>query len=272
MTVGTYKSSVDPGLAASEQLSPEGIELQRKITALQDLKSKLADQELELATVRGELVAFQRHYLERVGPLYARLDELTARIARLRYRRRPRDEAAQRAVEEAEAQAEQSAQAVDELQPSQSGGKFEPSETLGKAYRAAARKLHPDLTMDEAEKARRKRVMSELNQAYEDCDEARIRRILDDWRVSPDQVQGEDTAAELVRVIRTIAMVERRLATIRDEIEALHQSDLYQLKAQVDDAAEAGRDLLAEMAKQLKHRIRDAAQTLESLGEEEAVG
>ena len=33
--------------------------------------------------------------------------------------------------------------------------------------------------------------MAEINKAYEECDEERIRQILDEWRVSPDQVEGE---------------------------------------------------------------------------------
>lgn len=256
------------GGAGFAGMSPEEVELERKRAALVELELELADLELELATLRGELMTFQRAYMDRVGRLYAELDALNAQIAELASRRKPRDAAARQAAESAKSQAQESAQAVDDVAVGAGERRFEPSETLGKVYRDAARKLHPDLTTDEVERSRRKRVMAEVNEAYEQGDEARIRQILDGYRMSPDQVQGEDTAAQLIRAIRTIAMVEKRMAAIRDEIAAIGESDLSRLKSQVDEAAEAGRDLLAEMAMGLKERIREARQTLETLVEE----
>ena len=82
--------------------------------------------------------------------------------------------------------------------------------------------------------------------------------ILDEWRVSPDQVEGEDTAAELVRVIRTIALVQKRLAVIKHEIEELLQGELASLKNQVEEAAARGQDLLAEIAGRLDAQIDQA--------------
>jgi hypothetical protein len=121
------------------------------------------------------------------------------------------------------------------------------------------------LTTDPNEKTSRQKVMAEINKAYEECDEERLRQILDEWRVSPDQVQGEDTAAKLVRVIRTIALAQKRLAALKDEIEALRQGELSQLKSQVEEATAAGRDLLAEMAARVTERIDEAKTRFESL-------
>jgi hypothetical protein len=42
------------------------------------------------------------------------------------------------------------------------------------------------------------------SEAYAECDEERIRRILWNWQASPDSVEGEGSAAELVRVIRKL--------------------------------------------------------------------
>ena len=52
---------------------------------------------------------------------------------------------------------------------------------------------------------------------------------------------------------------------IKDEIEALGQGELSQLKSQVEEATAAGRDLLAEMAAQVNERIDEAKTRLESL-------
>ena len=54
-----------------------------------------------------------------------------------------------------------------------------------------------------------------------------IKQILDQWRSSPEHVRGDDTAAQLVRVIREIAQVRKRLDAIKTEIEELAQAELY---------------------------------------------
>jgi hypothetical protein len=190
---------------------------------------------------------------------------LEAQIADAEFRRKPSDDSARKNAENARTRARESAQAVDDVGPDTPNRRFEPSERLGKLYREAARRLHPDLTTDPNEKARRQKVMAEINRAYEECDEERLRQILDEWRVSPDQVEGEDTAAKLVRAIRTIALVQKRLAAIKDEIEALRQGELSQLKSQVEEAATAGRDLLSEMADRVNDRIDQAKTRLDFL-------
>lgn len=250
---------------AAARLTPEEVELGRKQAELREMQSALADRELELANLRGELVAFERRYIHEVGHLYAQLDGLEAQIADAIFLRKPRDDSARKNAENARTRAQESAQAVDDVGPDTSNRPFEPSERLGKLYREAARRLHPDLTTDPKEKARRQKVMAEINRAYEECDEERIRQILDDWRVSPDQVEGEDTAAELVRAIRTIALVQKRLAAITKEIADLGRSELSQLKSQVEEAAAAGRDLLSEMAGRVNDQIDEAKTSLESL-------
>jgi len=203
--------------------------------------------------------------MHEVGHLYAQSDDLEAQIADAEFRRRPSDDSARKNAEHARTRARDSAQAVDDVGPDTPNLRFEPSDRLRKLYRKAARKFHPDLTTDPNEKARRHKILTQINSAYEECDEERIRQILNDWRVSPDQVEGEDTAAELVRVIRTIALVQKRLATIKDEIEGLRQGELSQLKSQVEEATAAGRDLLAEMAARVTERIDEAKTRLESL-------
>ena len=71
--------------------------------------------------------------------------------------------------------------------------------------------------------------------------------------------------AKLIRTIRQIAQSQMRLKAIQEEIEALEETDLYQLRNQVITAQEAGQDLLAEMALQLDEQINTAKEQLEEL-------
>lgn len=235
--------------------SPEEEELERKQNALEHLQSELADSELELATLRSEHVAFERRYLDVVGRRYAELDELEARIAEAAASRCPTDPSVRQQAESARERATESAEAAVDIGQKPSAPDFEPTEELKSLYRQAAKELHPDLTTDDEERQRRKGAMAQLNRAYEECDAERIRQIVNEWRSSPDHIQGDDTAAQLVRVIREIAQVVKRLHAIGAEIKELAQTELSRLMKQVREAATNGQDLLAQMAQQLDDRI-----------------
>ncbi len=239
-------------------LTPEEEELQKKKVELASLEANLIQRELDLATLRAELSAFECRYLQTVGVLYAELDKIEAQIAEAQARRRPTDHQAQERAARARAQADESAQtAASTTEP-----RAKPTETLKKLFRDAAKRIHPDLAANDADRARRQRFMAEVNRAYEEGDEARLRSLLADWEASPDTVEGEGVGAELVRVIRKIAQIQKRLTEIDSEIQQLRASDLYQLRARVNEAESQGRDLLKEMATQIKQQIIAAKQRL----------
>ena len=245
--------------------SPEEEELQRKREELEHLQAELAEAELGLATLRSGLVNFERRYLQIVGCRYAELDQLEAQIAVATARRNPQDSSARQKADAAQARARESAETMGDVGQEPSSPEFEPTEELKNLYRQAAKELHPDLTIDEEERARRQQAMAELNRAYEECDEERIRQILDRWRSSPEQVRGDDTAAQLVRTIREIAQARKRLAAIKTEIEELSQGELASLKKQVEEATTREQDLLAEIAGQLDAQIDRARARLKEV-------
>jgi peptidoglycan hydrolase CwlO-like protein len=246
-------------------LTPEEKELKRKQAELARLESELAQRELDLATLYAELHAFEQKYLRMVGARYAELDEIEAQIAEALAKKKRGDSKAQKEATQARARAQESGEAVGEAQKSDKPTEFKSSEDLKKTYRELAKRIHPDLATDDKERERRQGLMKEANAAYEEGDEERLLKILEEWETSPESVKGEGAGAELVRVIRKIAQVRNRLAEIKSEIKQLQESELYTLKKQVQTARRKGRDLLAEIQATLEERIKEARGRLRQL-------
>ncbi|MGH7800808.1 MAG: molecular chaperone DnaJ [Thermodesulfobacteriota bacterium] len=247
--------------------TPEEKELHKKLSELASLEAELAQHELDLATLQAELRTFENRYLRVIGVRYTELDEIEAQIAEALARLNPKDNKAKEKAEKARYQAQESSHATGNIQEQKEPLRFKPSENLKKLYRKVAKSIHPDLATDEEERARRQKLMAEANRAYEEGDEESLRAILREWESSPESVRGEGPGAELVRIIRKIAQVEERLRTIQIEITQLKESDLYKLKTKVEAAEKEGRELLADMAKQLDEQKADARKRLAEIKE-----
>jgi hypothetical protein len=243
---------------------PEEAELAKKLEELAALESRLAELELQLFNLRLELTDFERLYCAKVGPVYAELDELEALIAEKIARAKPHDPEAQETAAAARQQAEASRQvATDALAAPQE--RPTRSQTLRDLYKTAAKRLHPDLARDEADRKIRERLMTEANLAYERGDEARLRAILDEYESSPDTVVGDGVAAELVRAIRRIDLANKRIQQIEAEITELRVSELFTLKTRVEEGSQNGKDVLGEMVERLKGQIQTRREHLRSL-------
>ena len=241
--------------------TPEELELDRKLKELSELETELAQQELDLATLQGQLNTFEAKYVRIVGVLFAELDEIEAQIAELKAKLEPKNIKIQEQAANARTHAQNTAQAtgiVHDLRVE----KFIPSESLKKLYREVAKCVHPDLAIDENDRAKRQQLMSQANQAYKEGDEEKLLSILEEWKNSPESIKGDDTASELVRVIRKIAQIEKRLIIIETEIPQIKKTDLFQLKIKVELAENEGQNLLKDMAYRVKTKIGSARNRL----------
>lgn len=194
---------------------------------------------------------------------------MKAKIAEVRARKHPHKKDAREEARQARSKAQESARAVGEdnlgePSPDDATSTSKPNrpESLRNLYRQAAKLLHPDLTLDGEEKKRRHRAMADVNDAYTHGDEERIRTILRDWHASPESVQGDGPGAELVRIIRKIAQVEKRLKSIAAKLDQLRQGELFKLRQQVEEAQASGRELLKELGDQLDGEIAQAREEL----------
>jgi len=241
---------------------PEEQELARKREEQAALETELAERELRFANLRAELGAFERQYLHFVGSRYAELDELKAQIAERLAREQPGNERAQQAARDARARADETNSTAGE-QSKEEPRAFHATPEMKRLYREVAKRIHPDLTSDREDRAKRQLLMAEANQAYEQGDEEQLTTILTEYEHSPEAVKGDGPGAELVRVIRRISQARGRLAEIEAELQELLRSDLYQLKSRLDEAQNHDRDLLKEMIHKVDEQIAQARQRLE---------
>jgi hypothetical protein len=249
-------------------------ELARKRRELAQFQSELADRELFLANLRAELAAFQRRYLREVGSLYAELDDLSAKIAEWLSKNNSPDSAAFEEWDANIAELADEQQQTNEFSFSATRGRrydgrrdftldaedsdeeFRPSTDLKSLYREVAKRVHPDLAIDEADRHKRELLMKQANDAYQKRDHEALRRVLEEYESSPESVQGNDMAADLARVNRQIKQVNARLSQIEREIAGLTKSNICKLRVKAEAAMAGGRDLLGEMAADLRRRIQ----------------
>ncbi len=236
------------------------------------LTRDIADMELELATVQGELGEFMRHYYERIGWRMAERDALQAKLAQEEAGSAPDNPQVRAKAEQKQQQAEQSAQESQRFAEAaaEEAPAFRPGRAIKRLFRQIAQQIHPDRAIDEADRAWRTRLMSEANRAYRHGDERALREVAALWAEGRDEMPccaaaaaafAAEFSAESATVSPTptlrhqVARLRARLSGIESELQRLFGSSLYELFIAARQARRQGRDLLGEMAGQLDAAI-----------------
>ena len=115
---------------------------------------------------------------------------------------------------------------------------------IKKLFRDVVRQVHPDNATDEADRAVRNRLMAEANLAYRRGDADALRKILEEYKSSPESVKGDGAAADLQRVLRQIERIVKRLAQIESEVAELTSSEIAKLMAKAETAKTKGETCL----------------------------
>jgi len=239
-----------------------------KYAELEALSKKLADKELELATLESRLSVFERRYASTVGVLLAKLDELEKEIARELLRLNPKEEY-ERGFRKAQRKAKRSRDSVDESIGQSEKKPFKPTDELKELFRRVAKTIHPDLASSENERAYRNSLMARANEAYKNGDSDALEQILKEWEQRDESSFIEETVSgERSLVEQKIAQARKRIGEIESLIGELKGSDLYQLMVKVEVAEAEGRDLLDDMVRDLQEQIQAARGLQESLKQE----
>lgn len=139
---------------------------------------------------------------------------------------------------------------------------------LKKLYRQLARKYHPDLALDEDDRARRTEKMSAVNDAYKAKSLTELMALAEEAEAAqPPPVRPIPTNQEpmrsqsktehdMVQVLEEELERSRlRLFYAKNALQNFHHRPMVELALDVKFAQKEGRDILAEMAEEAKRKI-----------------
>ncbi len=246
--------------------------------AVRAAEQALIEYEIAVETFRVEVENFSRLHEQRLGPLYARIEELDAEIAEARAARTGDPEDIRRAAE-ARAQVlpipgveellhgwmdgdglfpEATAMLTD--QPVRPPQRVRPSEEARKLYRDLARKAHPDLAQEEAERKRREEFLSRVNAAYARGDETLLTELAAEWAAGPVPPERlPSPAEELYARLEWLAQRKELITVIARELEDGAIAGLLRLAPDDPDR------LLEEIADRLRADIAQREASLAAL-------
>jgi hypothetical protein len=244
--------------AASEAFSAGNERLAKAVRAAEQA---LIEFEIAVETFRVEVENFSRLHHQRLGPMYARLDELDALIA---------EAVAAHSGERADIERAWEARALvmpmpgieelfdgllgaDGVRPVEDPSpprRVRPGKEAQRLYRELARKAHPDLAQDEAEKERRSAFIARVNEAYAYADEDALQALADEWEAGPPTEEAlPDEAEVLYARLEWLAERKERLAATAAE---LGDSAIGQMMKLAPDDPDG---LLNEIAEQLLTQV-----------------
>ncbi|MET9860957.1 J domain-containing protein [Streptomyces smyrnaeus] len=263
---------------ASEEPGTERLE-----KAVRAAEAALIEYEIAVETFRVEVENFSRLHHQRLGPVYARLDELDAQIAEAVAARTgdPEDirkaDAARGAVLPMPKVDElffgwidsngmlPEAQAMLNEQPVSPPSRVRPSEEARKAYRDLVRKAHPDLAQDDAERERREAFLVRVIKAYADGDAPALAALAEEWEAGPlpEPMAELLRSEELYARLEWLAQRKEMLAEMAAELEESAIGAMLKLAPDDPDA------LLEEIAEQLLGQVAERERELARLREGE---
>jgi len=245
------------------------LDLARRHAQLADLRRYLDAQEREFATRRAQLQAFVDRYTGSLESLHLELDALESRIhdttCRLveGLRRHGIELPAPRAPQA-------SALPVLPFLPSGAALPAEPQHalieleapSLKTLYRRAAKRLHPDRAVNEAERLACEQGMMAANNAYAAQDRATLEQLLLAAGEDVVRVHGGSADAQRHWLKTCENAVQARLRVVRAHRAALEANPVRSLSEAIERAESQGLDPFGVMATRLRSLIRERRQEL----------
>ncbi len=246
--------------------------------AVRVAEQALIEFEIAVETFRVEVENFSRLHHQKLGPMYARLDELDASIAEARAERSGDPEDLRLAREaraavlplpgvealfddwiDSDGLSPEAAAMLTE-RPVRPPQRVRPSEEVRRLYRELARKAHPDLAREEDERKRREEFITRVNAAYARGDEGLLRELAAEWEAGP--VSAEERLSESEELYARLEWLAQRkdmLSVLARELEDSAIGSMLRLAPEDPDR------LLEEIAEQLRGQVTEREAELAAL-------
>ncbi|MER7489085.1 hypothetical protein ABTY20_24865 [Streptomyces sp. NPDC126497] len=245
--------------------------------AVRAAEQALIEFEIAVETFRVEVENFSRLHEQKLGPMYARLEELDARILEARAARSDDPEDRRRA-DEARARL-MPIPGVEELlngwmdgdglfpeatamltdRPVRPPRRVRPSDEARKLYRDLARKAHPDLAQEDAERERREAFITRVNAAYARGSEDELRELAEEWAAGPEPKRLPSAAEELYARLEWLARRKELLTLVARQLEDGAIGSMLRLAPDDPDR------LLEEIAERLRAQVAEREAELAEL-------
>ncbi|MFC7305889.1 hypothetical protein ACFQVC_16880 [Streptomyces monticola] len=238
--------------------------------AVRAAEQALIEFEIAVETFRVEVENFSRLHHQKLGPMYARLEELDAQIAEARAARSGDAEELRVAQElrarvmpmpdvselfqdwlDSDGLSPEASAMLNEL-PVRAPERVRPSDEARKRYRELVRKAHPDLAQDDGERERREAFMVRVNAAYGRGDEALLQELSDEWAAGPvPEEERPSKSEELYARLEWLAQRKEMLALVARELEESAIGSMLNMAPDDPDR------LLGEIAEQLLTQVAE---------------
>ncbi len=236
---------------------------------LEEVRPQLIEAETELAERLVRISAFEFKVRAHLEPLAQRLEKIQADIHTLKKQLRTLRENAITANGEKDFfsqhewvfNADTSAASGDYRyretapEPPSAPPSKDDAGSLKQLYRQLARRFHPDLALDDADRAYRTGIMKAINAAYAAGDLVRLQALAQEPD-SANRIEYARSDQQLVQALYIeLTRCYRRLAEIKNELTRLENHKSARLQRRAERAKANGRDLLAELSLELQEEI-----------------
>ena len=239
--------------------------LARLRAELARVQDELIDAETELADQMADIRAFEAEFEARVGFLMTQLAELEGQVNdyldRIQQRRNESVFGSQYRSADEQFRRTWQQPAKPTTAPPPPPPSADEKARLKKLYRQLARRFHPDLALNEADRLYRTEKMSGINDAYAARSLTELQVFVVEMETAgavtePAKVHPGQTEADMAQALeKEIRRCRRRIQEIDLEMQNLHNRASVEMALERKMVQRSGRDLLAEIAADLERKI-----------------
>lgn len=253
---------------------------------LAEKEKKVSDLSIQIQNLKIVLNLFLSEYNSKIGVLYVSLDKIKLRIKEYQNRinlaknKKLSPDDLNNIEKEVRENFFQERSKIDNLESETSDsseeyykylekekGKYLDRKFLEKQkklYRKLALRFHPDRAKNEKQRKEFEKIFPEINEAYQNGDLDTLKEYMKQAE-REEQIAKETPEEKLARLKKDYEIILGIILKIRKEFKDLKASETYKLKEKIDQAKEKGRDLLQELATNIKLEISENQKIVDKL-------